>query len=430
MRGTGDRYHYWPGNETKGSPSLVPMQFSQEGLGTRPREALSVMRSKMKSKLIAGAFAVSVAVSFSLVYFSARQPAAGAGRRTKVLIPVDSLTLSQGRGRGMRPKGAETLPISDRIVLRDIRDVGQLGGKQWADKRRWHKDADALWKHPKEIKNGLDLDLRVDRDDMKWNHIKAMADSELLKKARPAFQLTEGWRERARANGWKVLGESKSRTAPSWSRKSRDNAVTAELPPETYDPIPAESDWRAGRCRDPMCSEFLSINDRAYFRKCRNVSQSPSAVDAKPQCHFMDGRNRDPVGLVSYPGSGNTWVRGLLEKATGVCTGAIYCDRALRYQGFVGENIVSGSVLVVKSHVHTYQWKGEVLEYLHQGVQSVPALFESAIFLVRNPFDVLVSERKRLMALIELGNTTWPPPPGKLDDSHTKSVNQSYFGKF
>ena len=28
-----------------------------------------------------------------------------------------------------------------------------------------------------------------------------------------------------------------------------------------------------------------------------------------------------PVGLVSFPGSGNTWVRGLLQKATGVCTG-------------------------------------------------------------------------------------------------------------
>ena len=45
-------------------------------------------------------------------------------------------------------------------------------------------------------------------------------------------------------------------------------------------------------------------------------------VEATPgPCHFMDGSNRAPVALASFPGSGNTWVRGLLEKATGVCTG-------------------------------------------------------------------------------------------------------------
>ena len=44
--------------------------------------------------------------------------------------------------------------------------------------------------------------------------------------------------------------------------------------------------------------------------------------DSKPgPCHFMDGSRRAAVALASFPGSGNTWVRGLLEKATGVCTG-------------------------------------------------------------------------------------------------------------
>ena len=39
------------------------------------------------------------------------------------------------------------------------------------------------------------------------------------------------------------------------------------------------------------------------------------------KCCFMDGSKRAAVALVSHPGSGNTWIRGLLEKATGVCTG-------------------------------------------------------------------------------------------------------------
>ena len=47
-----------------------------------------------------------------------------------------------------------------------------------------------------------------------------------------------------------------------------------------------------------------------------------SVTDAKPgPFHFINGTRRAAVALTSFPGSGNTWVRGLLEKATGVCTG-------------------------------------------------------------------------------------------------------------
>ena len=34
--------------------------------------------------------------------------------------------------------------------------------------------------------------------------------------------------------------------------------------------------------------------------------------------------------LASFPGSGNTWSRLVLEEATGVFTGAIYNDASLR----------------------------------------------------------------------------------------------------
>lgn len=44
------------------------------------------------------------------------------------------------------------------------------------------------------------------------------------------------------------------------------------------------------------------------------------------RCHFMNGTG--VTGLVSFPGSGNTWVRELLQTVTGVCTGSgqIYCE--------------------------------------------------------------------------------------------------------
>ena len=37
-------------------------------------------------------------------------------------------------------------------------------------------------------------------------------------------------------------------------------------------------------------------------------------------------------------------------------TGAIYCDRALRMNGFTGEGVQSGTVFVVKAHSVTPRW--------------------------------------------------------------------------
>ena len=59
--------------------------------------------------------------------------------------------------------------------------------------------------------------------------------------------------------------------------------------------------------------------------------------------------NHPIVALVSFHGSGNTWVRYLLEQATGVYSGSIYCDPSLKVT-FPGEGIVSGSVVAVKTH--------------------------------------------------------------------------------
>ena len=52
------------------------------------------------------------------------------------------------------------------------------------------------------------------------------------------------------------------------------------------------------------------------------LSSSDRGCD-KARCQFMNGTNRATVPLVSFPGSGNTWMRGLLEKATGICTGML-----------------------------------------------------------------------------------------------------------
>ena len=57
------------------------------------------------------------------------------------------------------------------------------------------------------------------------------------------------------------------------------------------------------------------------------------------------------IGLISYPISGNTWLRYLIQKATGKITGSFYYSRILNENGFPGEYIYNGSAIVVKSHL-------------------------------------------------------------------------------
>ncbi|XP_063833242.1 WSCD family member AAEL009094 [Ostrinia nubilalis] len=87
------------------------------------------------------------------------------------------------------------------------------------------------------------------------------------------------------------------------------------------------------------------------------------------------------VALVSYPGSGNTWLRYLLQQATGIVTGSIYMDHSLRVHGFPAENITDGSVLVVKTHEAPPIGRDK---------------FKSAILLIRNPRDAILADFNRL----------------------------------
>ena len=81
----------------------------------------------------------------------------------------------------------------------------------------------------------------------------------------------------------------------------------------------------AGRiqCQDGLCREFLAPKESYAFRKCLQSTKKTKFGThmVNGPCHFMNGTGRPAVALVSFPSSGNTWTRGLLEKATGICTG-------------------------------------------------------------------------------------------------------------
>ncbi len=100
-------------------------------------------------------------------------------------------------------------------------------------------------------------------------------------------------------------------------------------------------------------------------------------------CKYPLGYKAAPgpvTALASFPGSGNTWLRYLLQQATGLLTGSVYKDYALLKNGFPGENVVNGSVLAVKTH-----------EF---GPDSRKA-FDRVILLVRDPFSSLKAEFNR-----------------------------------
>lgn len=170
-----------------------------------------------------------------------------------------------------------------------------------------------------------------------------------------------------------------------------------------------------GAClKDSACRGYLTGQARESYIQCmarvRKYSHSKKAKDNG--CRFLDGRKRGIVALASFPGSGNTWVRTLLEKATGICSGSYTCDMSLRYAGFTGEGIQSPNVVVVKTH--------QVAPHWGDGKSSFK--FSSAIVIVRNPLDALVSDWNRYVAngfqvkTVHLG-------------THTQKAGKEYFSE-
>ena len=108
------------------------------------------------------------------------------------------------------------------------------------------------------------------------------------------------------------------------------------------------------------------------------------------------------VGLISFPGSGNSWVRQLLETSTGVYTGSIYCDHAYVEAGMIGEGVRSGNVIAVKSHSckNTFE-------------------YTKLIYIVRNPLDAIFANFNRKVMRHSQNSPS----------SHVAEISDSHFGK-
>eukprot|EP00095_Tigriopus_kingsejongensis_P004283 maker-scaffold2020_size22516-snap-gene-0.5 protein:Tk04283 transcript:maker-scaffold2020_size22516-snap-gene-0.5-mRNA-1 annotation:"wsc domain-containing protein 1" len=151
--------------------------------------------------------------------------------------------------------------------------------------------------------------------------------------------------------------------------------------------------------RMPNTLKFKAIED---WSKCdqiwRNVTHFPWPLDDTCKVFgisFAQPNALAAVGLLSYPSSGNTWLRYLIEGSTGYFTGSMYNDIMLGSKGLYGEMVPwdSGMTVAVKSHGHTtglgvLEPRVNQLNFNH---------FEEfkfrGVLLIRNPFKAIIGHR-------------------------------------
>nr|XP_023692090.1 WSC domain-containing protein 1 [Paramormyrops kingsleyae]XP_023692091.1 WSC domain-containing protein 1 [Paramormyrops kingsleyae]XP_023692092.1 WSC domain-containing protein 1 [Paramormyrops kingsleyae] len=121
--------------------------------------------------------------------------------------------------------------------------------------------------------------------------------------------------------------------------------------------------------------------DSRFFQ----VYQTPVQDSRCTEREFLPEKSSRLVALSSFPGAGNTWVRHLIELATGFYTGSYYFDGTLYNKGFKGEKDYwkSGRTICVKTH--------------ESGRREIE-MYDAAILLIRNPYHSLMAEFNRKCA--------------------------------
>ncbi len=114
---------------------------------------------------------------------------------------------------------------------------------------------------------------------------------------------------------------------------------------------------------------------------------------------------KDPPLLYSFPGSGNTFVRLLIEYCTGIFSGSLYNDDLL-YKILPGEYQCSRKESVIKAHPFDYNHSlfHKASDLLNTGSTYLNSLkclegnvkrFKRAILLIRDPYTSMFSEFQR-----------------------------------
>lgn len=132
----------------------------------------------------------------------------------------------------------------------------------------------------------------------------------------------------------------------------------------------------------PWLHRHGGVLPRAGLRLAEwGFGEQPGASSwCQPRLRYLLPPSDQVTALASVPGSGNTWLRYLLQQSTGLFTGSEYHDYALQTAGFPGEGVTNGTVLVIKTH---------------DGRPATLQRYRRAVLLLRHPRDVILAEFHR-----------------------------------
>ncbi|XP_041437807.1 WSC domain-containing protein 1 isoform X2 [Xenopus laevis] len=136
---------------------------------------------------------------------------------------------------------------------------------------------------------------------------------------------------------------------------------------------------------ESLCAGYLNGTNESEALREENycsVYQTPVQDTRCTDRKFLPIKSKVFIALSSFPGAGNTWVRHLIEHATGYYTGSYYFDGTLYNKGFKGEkdHWRSGRTICVKTH--------------ESGKREIE-MYDSSILLIRNPYKALIAEFNR-----------------------------------
>ncbi|KAF8057273.1 Wscd1 [Scenedesmus sp. PABB004] len=112
--------------------------------------------------------------------------------------------------------------------------------------------------------------------------------------------------------------------------------------------------------------------DAAPFLACRRLpavlrAHRRARTDRRRRARAPPQEPRTTTALMTFPGSGNTWVRHIIETLTGYHTSSVYCDKSLQpvFTAECDDSYMWDKSIAVKTHMFSCWWKRAVVVIRH-----------------------------------------------------------------
>lgn len=155
------------------------------------------------------------------------------------------------------------------------------------------------------------------------------------------------------------------------------------------------------RCPSDVSTIFFITDDKDRYRlwpvdHTNHVTQSQCKAVCPSFLSMRENRTSGPISLASFPGSGNTWVRHMLEQLTGTLTGSVYEPDYSLAQDFPAE---LHSPLCKVNDAPFYLALKSHFPLKTRNMQEVHINFHKAIVLIRKPLGSILSTYNIWMAM-------------------------------